>query len=64
MAEDFGRRQHDPNDVRGGGGPSGPPHTWPTSNIAFGPLRQGDRPPAAPAPGTSTPARVEIREEE
>ena len=63
MTESYERRQHDPNDVRGGGGPPGPPHTWPTSAINFGPLRQGERPPVAPAPGTSTPAWIGPKED-
>ena len=33
------RRQHDPNDPRGGGGPGGPPEDWPTSRQRTGPLR-------------------------
>jgi hypothetical protein len=64
VAEEYERRQHDPNDVRGGGGPPGPPQAWPTSKLNFGPLRKGDRPPGGPAPGTSTPARVEHRDED
>ena len=37
-----GRRPHDPNDPRGGGGPAGAPDSWDTSNPRFGPLRDGE----------------------
>jgi hypothetical protein len=43
MTESYdGRRPHDPNDIRGGGGPAGPPDSWDTSNPKWGPLRDGE----------------------
>jgi hypothetical protein len=59
VSESFdGRRPHDPNDERGGGGPGGGPDKWTTTRYSPGELRREQDSQAAehqPAPQEAAP---------